>query len=729
MLRRAGPFALFAAITLSVFWRFLLFGDTLYATEVLRPVEEKPAWWHPGPSHVRVIDNVLLLRSHLRIYNEGLQAGELRLWNPHLLCGVPIYADPMVHPFYPPNLVLHRLLPPDAAYEWFLLLHLFFSGAAMYWALRAQGRSALAATFGGAAWMLLGYHGVWFSTAVLAGVSVFGPLALMWLLRALERASVPDAALAAAAMGLAILGSHPQHALHLFLMLAAWAAVRARKPAARPALVFVVGSVGAGLAAILTRLETIAEGYRNPAEAFRQIYEAPGPVLLSLGTTVAGKACFGEPALVGYEFYAFFGVALAAAAALGLRKADAWARFVGIAGGVALLFAFVPPLAGLLRHVPLLNASTPSRWIFCAGLCAVILGARGLDAWIERPDWLRWGACGTAGLLLAACAVVPSRPMFETALGAAVVAAAAWFRRREAALAALLFELLPVFWFFNPHRESEPLRETPEPVRNLQPGFRGTGALFRRMSTHEMLAASDLFVGNNVLAHAGLESPAGFEAIVSDRMVRYANLAGGFVRPEGRGLIYAEFDSPLLDTAGVRYLFLPFAMEPPRRWRRIGEWGELRLYENPAAMPRAWLATGWKGAPDVDTASGLVATADVIEGAGDSPPAGRAAGVVWQERSPDRHRLTVEAPAKSWLIVADAYDSGWVAEVDGQPAEIRPANVAFRAVELAPGPHTVTFRFRPDSVRKGLAGSAAFLVLLLALGLIRRHPAPPAGVS
>src|SRR5262249_22819643 len=151
------------------------------------PVQEPPAWWfRPDRPHARVADNLVLLPNHLRIYNDGLKRGELRLWNPSLCCGVPIYADPMTHVFYPPQALPHAILPVEPAYEIFLLLHLFFSGAAMYWLLRGLGRSDLAATAAGLVWMLSGYQSMWFSTGILAGVSVWGPLALLALFRAAE---------------------------------------------------------------------------------------------------------------------------------------------------------------------------------------------------------------------------------------------------------------------------------------------------------------------------------------------------------------------------------------------------------------------------------------------------------------------------------------------------------------------------------------------------------------
>src|SRR6185503_16286954 len=111
---------------------------------------------------------------------------------------------------------------PDTAYELGLMLHLFFSGVAMYLLLRAAGRSDLAATAGGLVWMLAGYNAMWFSTAVLAGATVFGPLALLAIVKGLETQDRRYAGWAGSSMGLAILGTHPQHAVLLFLLLLSW---------------------------------------------------------------------------------------------------------------------------------------------------------------------------------------------------------------------------------------------------------------------------------------------------------------------------------------------------------------------------------------------------------------------------------------------------------------------------------------------------------------------------
>src|SRR5262249_24532556 len=167
-------------------------------------------------------DTVLSLPMLHRLYGEGLHHGELRLWNPYLFCGYPLYNNLLLHPFYPPNLILHSILPPRIAYALNLLLHFFFSVAAMFLLLRGTGRSETAATIGGLLWMLIGYNTFWFSTGTFVGASVFAPLALLGLRQGLAKRDLKPLALGGLAMGLVILGSHGQHALHVLIFMSLW---------------------------------------------------------------------------------------------------------------------------------------------------------------------------------------------------------------------------------------------------------------------------------------------------------------------------------------------------------------------------------------------------------------------------------------------------------------------------------------------------------------------------
>jgi hypothetical protein len=93
------------------------------------------------------------------------------------------------------------------------------------------------------------------------------------------------------------------------------------------------------------------------------------------------------------------------------------------------------------------------------------------------------------------------------------------------------------------------------------------------------------------------------------------------------------------------------------------------------------------------------------------PPTGFTSAVRIVEARPDRVRLEAELSAPGLVVLLDGYDPGWQASVDGAPAPVRRANVAFRAVPVPAGRHVIEQVYRP---RSALAGAVASLAALFA---------------
>jgi hypothetical protein len=156
----------------------------------------------------------------------------------------------------------------------------------------------------------------------------------------------------------------------------------------------------------------------------------------------------------------------------------------------------------------------------------------------------------------------------------------------------------------------------------------------------------------------------------------------------------------------------------------------------PGALPRARAVGRVRALEGGDALAALLdpgfdpAAEVVLSGPGagraaaESRPGPAAVRVV--ELRADRVRLEAELTAPGVVVLADAFDPGWRAWVDGRPAEVLTANVAFRGIAVPAGRHAVEMRYRPVSVALGLSLSAAGLVALTALARARRRVSPAA---
>ena len=80
--------------------------------------------------------------------------------------------------------------------------------------------------------------------------------------------------------------------------------------------------------------------------------------------------------------------------------------------------------------------------------------------------------------------------------------------------------------------------------------------------------------------------------------------------------------------------------------------------------------------------------------------------------------IEYESTADAFLYVSDTYYPGWRAYVDGKETKIYRADLAFRAVEVPKGKHTVVFTYVPMSFYIGLC--LTIIGILLCIWLWRR---------
>jgi hypothetical protein len=267
----------------------------------------------------------------------------------------------------------------------------------------------------------------------------------------------------------------------------------------------------------------------------------------------------------------------------------------------------------------------------------------------------------------------------------------------------------------------------PETIETLSPG------LGYRSTTSLESGVSWLLV-HNWGTWFGVEDVQGYNPLQTQRYVEYIDALNGHRQEyHERDLFPAGLASPLLDLLNLRYLLVP--ADAPQRsdlaplleeLPTVYADAQVRILENPEALPRAWLV---HEATQVVPGAALALLAD---GAVDprqtvlletAPPAlsvpadptAEAARVVAQE--PDRIELAVRAETPALLVLSEVWDPGWHATVSGVPTPVLLANHALRALPIPPGQHQVVLSYAPPGLRLGLAISGLTLVGLVAAAL------------
>jgi hypothetical protein len=153
----------------------------------------------------------------------------------------------------------------------------------------------------------------------------------------------------------------------------------------------------------------------------------------------------------------------------------------------------------------------------------------------------------------------------------------------------------------------------------------------------------------------------------------------------------------------------------------------IRVLRVEEPLPRSYVVEGIRIVPDADALAALVDPSfDFRRGVllreglpartAEADSAGESRVVSYL---PDRVQLEVSSRRPAVVVLLDSFDPGWKAWVDGEPARILRANVAFRAVPVPAGVHRVEMRYRPRALSLGIAVSLlAAAIALAAVALV-----------
>lgn len=643
--------------------------------------------------------NALFIRHSLATW------GQVPLWRPLILGGAPFAANPLSGLWYPPNLLL-LVLPLSFAFNVLFVLHAAWAG----WGGYALARSVGASRAGG----LLAAFTVMFTPKAVAHLAS-GHVGLycawawlpwtLWAARRLAKKGRPgDVATLAVATAMLILADVRLGFYGGLAAAGCWVAQIANRKShvasCKPQVVAAVGAVllvGALVAAQMVPLAAVAGRLNRGGLSLEESGIASLPLGYLLGLLVADHGGF-------QEWMTYLGVVglLLALVGLALWKGRGrwWWGGLALAAGVYSLGVHTPLYDLLYRILPPLRwLRGPARAWFLVVLSAAVLAAQGLTALqkgLPRRRWANLAAAGCAGMLLAggvggwtmnlpASVVLAALILPATGLLVALrVALRAGNQLRGALFVGLVLILaLADLWIvgFTLYRvrpaeevlvEGQEaaawLAEQPSPFRVYSPSYsipQHTGAVYGIEAVDGVDPFQLADYAAFMRAATGVDVP-GYSVTVPS----YPEIS------EGEDMLLAHREvSPDLELLGhlnVRYMAAAYPMEA-EGLTPLGERGEVYLYRNERALPRAFVRVG-----------------DRMD-----------EGVRVVEWAPNRIRVEAEGPGL--LVLSEVYDPDWRVQVDGESVAMVRVDGILRGVELEAGRHQVMFAYWPAGLTTGLA--------------------------
>jgi hypothetical protein len=195
--------------------------------------------------------------------------------------------------------------------------------------------------------------------------------------------------------------------------------------------------------------------------------------------------------------------------------------------------------------------------------------------------------------------------------------------------------------------------------------------------------------------------------------------------------VVIDWGQRFMDLMNVRYIVATRAVTIGPRgptYPLAFEHGNVRVYHNPTALPRAYAAasvvvTTEHDAEDTVYASRfdprrMVMLAETPTLRLPTEPNGAPIiPVPLAEATTNRVELAAELPTPAVVVLAESYDPDWRVTVDGEEARLLRANGMFRGVVVPAGRHRVVFSYRPRAVMAGALISALALLAALATAL------------
>ncbi|UCD56113.1 MAG: YfhO family protein, partial [Candidatus Hydrogenedentota bacterium] len=660
------------------------------------------------------------------------------------------------------------------------LLHIFLAGVFMCLWVRELGGANVAAAFAGIAYMLCSFVSYPFAWPHIILCHTWIPIVFYCVHRAFFRARWADAVLLGVAAACQFLAGYMQGFVYtlyggfgyLIFMALTELAGRERRPW-RVGRSFALAAVGLiMLPALLTAFQWIpafklsALSARPPGGLARDAILVGG----SLYPSIFFRALINPDSFKWAQYTLYPGVVVLVMAAFAFAQ---WKRrrelaFFSAMAVISALIAFgtYTPVFSLYMNLPSGDwFRLPNRLLILTAFSIATLAGMGcsylVDDVLAKPSPSSHAA-GRYAIFIAICAafilLLPKGAglyVFVLLIGCLLGG-----RGRSApivgVLAALLVGLDLTLYVFNPITYPWITREV-FPELKEEKNFLGENLGLDRVHVfHRKHDWKNFLLNANFGMVERIRETSGYESL---SLRRYAEFCA-YLETGGQPSDELPFTGALrwtsesayphmLNLLGARYIVedpgralypenAP-SNEPPKGFRlsRVFS-GELKIYENPDALPRAFYVSNvevirnkrevLKRLADrsFDYRSTIVLEEEPEPPAAPPDPSATPSSpeVIVKPRGEGEIGVVVDVPGSGYIVLNDILLPGWHAKVGGSDSKIYRANYLLMAVPVEAGKHAIEVQYKPPGFRAGKwisFGTAMFLFLSLAFDVARRR--------
>lgn len=703
---------------------------------------------------------------------DQLQSFNWPLWNPYSFTGTPLLANYQSAALFPLNILL--FLPGFWGWGLLIFSQTLVAALGMYLLLSCWLSSRLARMTGSIIFAFGGLMTTWteFGTAVWA--MAFLPVSLFLVERFTGTRKMRYPLMLILTLTLTTLAGNPQTTVYSFVIIAIFAVFRLAKNNISDTLigifpVFLAIAFAVALSApqLFPSFELVQKSIRTAESYTAQSNFGLLPLQDFLKFFVADF--FGNPVTANYwgflnyfETSGFVGsltLPLLLFAIIFLKK-NRISNFFLFLLASSLILSFDNPVSRFAYSfkMPFLTQSYASRMLFVATFAISVLAAyavneiRRLESNRKFLNCIIWSWGVFAGILLGAFLsqqitdkyhftdpVVTLRnsvlPFFEISLTLLIFIVITKINFRVTKkyklslicailLLILTFDLSRYFLKFNPF----------VPEKFIFPKTPALEYLLKQPGSFRIGREHAEVLPPNTWAAYKLQSIEGYDVLHLLNFSKIINHINGndlLLSGASRYEELTNYKSPFIDAANVKY-FIGVLRDKDGKipgdqlnykfkqtgYKQVFQDKSAVILQNPYALERAYFAKNILTVPtsdpekilarkDFDPTKTTLLSKDLkvfkVSGEGKAEIIHYAPNIV---------RIRTTTPSDEVLVLADQYEEGWKAQLDGQDTLISPANLIFRAVKVPAGTHEIIFSYYPKSFDLGLKIALATLLII-----------------